>query len=82
MHEALSAHTMAFMVFPGNARCFRMQFLGLRLVMGDGAGSPGANSRELKSGPRAEVPLVAESGSTLAVFPTFSLPLVPPTGRT
>lgn len=34
MHEALSAHTMAFMVFPGNARCFRMQFLGLRLVMG------------------------------------------------
>ena len=48
----------------------------------DGAGSPGANSRELESGPRAEVMLVADSGRTLAVFPTFSLPLVPPTGRT
>ena len=48
----------------------------------DGAGSPGANSRELESGPRAEVPLVAESGSILAVFPTFSLPLVPTSGRT
>ena len=47
----------------------------------DGAGSPGANSRELESGPRAEVMLVADSGRTLAVFPTFSLPLVPPTGR-
>ena len=48
----------------------------------DGAGSPGANSREVESGPSAEVPLVAESGRALAVFPTFSLPLVPPTGRT
>ena len=48
----------------------------------DGAGSPGANSWELESGPSAEVMLVAESGSTLAVFPTFSLPLVPPTGET
>ena len=48
----------------------------------DGAGSPGANSRELESGPRAEVMLVADSGRTLAVFPIFSLPLVPPTGRT
>ena len=39
-------------------------------VMGqDGAGSPGANSRELESGPSAEVPLVAESGRSLAVFP-------------
>ena len=47
----------------------------------DGAGSPGANSRELESGPQDEVPLVAEAGSTLAVFPTFSLPLVPPTGN-
>ena len=35
----------------------------------DGAGSPGANSRELESGPSAEVPLVAESGRALAVFP-------------
>ena len=34
------------------------------------AGSPGANSQELDSGPSAEVPLVAESGGTLAVFPT------------
>ena len=33
----------------------------------DGAGSPGANSWELESGPSAEVMLVAESGSTLAV---------------
>ena len=47
----------------------------------DGAGSPGANSWELESGPSAEVMLVAESGSTLAVS-TFSLALVPPTGRT
>ena len=35
----------------------------------DGAGSPGANSREVESGPSAEVPLVAESGRSLAVFP-------------
>ena len=48
----------------------------------DGVGSPGANSWELESDPSAEVMLVAESGSILAVFPTFSLPLVPPTGRT
>ena len=33
----------------------------------DGAGSPGANSWELESGPSAEVMLVAESGSALAV---------------
>ena len=33
----------------------------------DGAGSPGANSWELESGPSAEVTLIAESGSTLAV---------------
>ena len=47
----------------------------------DGVGSPSANSWELESGPSAEVMLVAESGSTLAVA-SFSLLLGPPTCRT